>query len=320
MINSMSRSKILPGTAKVALTGIGIVERATGLSKDTLRIWERRYGFPRPARDGNGERVYSAEQVEKLRIIRVLMDRGLRPGRIVPETLRELNARLLGAPAADAAAANPEPLEELLRLLEANKLAEMSDYLAQLLLRLGLQRFVVEAVAPLNVLIGNAWMQGRIEIFEEHLYTQQVRHLLHRALAPSSLAQTGLAPRVLLTTLSGEEHELGLLMAQACLTVEGAQCISLGVQTPAWDIARAAGAHDVDVVGLSFSPAMQLRAAREGVIDVRQCLDPGIELWVGGSIWQRAHKAISGVTAVASLAEIPTVLAAWRAAHAARTH
>ena len=43
---------------------IAAVERETGLSKDTLRVWERRYAFPRPARDSNGERIYPPEQVD----------------------------------------------------------------------------------------------------------------------------------------------------------------------------------------------------------------------------------------------------------------
>jgi len=44
---------------------ISAVERDTGLGKDTLRVWERRYGFPQPTRDDNGERVYPAEQVDR---------------------------------------------------------------------------------------------------------------------------------------------------------------------------------------------------------------------------------------------------------------
>ncbi len=39
---------------------ISAVERETGLSKDVLRIWERRYGFPHPGRDENAERQYTA--------------------------------------------------------------------------------------------------------------------------------------------------------------------------------------------------------------------------------------------------------------------
>ena len=45
---------------------IGAVERETGLSKDLLRMWERRYGFPQPVRDPHGDRRYPIAQVEKL--------------------------------------------------------------------------------------------------------------------------------------------------------------------------------------------------------------------------------------------------------------
>lgn len=60
---------------------ISAVEREAGLSKDVLRMWERRYGFPKPSRDENGERQYSAEEVAKLRAMKRLMDVGLRPAR-----------------------------------------------------------------------------------------------------------------------------------------------------------------------------------------------------------------------------------------------
>ena len=62
---------------------IANVERETGLSKDLLRMWERRYGFPAPERDANGDRVYPAEQVERLRRIKRLIDRGHRPGKLI---------------------------------------------------------------------------------------------------------------------------------------------------------------------------------------------------------------------------------------------
>ena len=62
---------------------IAAVERDTGLSKDVLRMWERRYGFPVPERDANGERCYPPEQVERLRLIKRLMDAGNRPGKLI---------------------------------------------------------------------------------------------------------------------------------------------------------------------------------------------------------------------------------------------
>ena len=70
---------------------ISAVERETGLSKDVLRIWERRYGFPHPARDDNAERQYAAADVAKLRAIKRLMDTGLRPGKLIRQSLAELN-------------------------------------------------------------------------------------------------------------------------------------------------------------------------------------------------------------------------------------
>ena len=62
---------------------IGAVEKETRVSKELLRMWERRYGFPLPDRDESGDRVYSRETVEKLKLIRLLIDRGYRPGRLM---------------------------------------------------------------------------------------------------------------------------------------------------------------------------------------------------------------------------------------------
>ena len=63
-----------PARSLKSLTlSIAAAERDTGLTKDTLRVWERRYGFPRPDRDGGGERAYPLEQVEKLRVVKRLI-------------------------------------------------------------------------------------------------------------------------------------------------------------------------------------------------------------------------------------------------------
>ena len=80
---------------KTLAFNIAAVERDTGLSKDVLRMWERRYGFPEPERDGNGERLYPETQVERLRLIKRLMDQGHRPGKLMAGTPEEL-AQLAG--------------------------------------------------------------------------------------------------------------------------------------------------------------------------------------------------------------------------------
>lgn len=293
------------------MVSIAAVERETGLSKDTLRVWERRYGFPHPARDDNGERAYPPAQLEKLRLIRRLMDAGHRPGKIIAAPMRELIALMNRRDGALRAEPVPDgQLPRILQLLKAHRVAEMRAHLAQDMMRLGVQRFLFETVAPINVEVGHAWMRGEIAIHEEHLYSEQIQHLLRQAIG--STTHAGQSPRVMLTTLPGEEHQLGLLMAQAFLSVEGVQCLSLGVQTPCSDIVTAARALSADIVGLSFSQAMQPRSACAGVTDLRRHLDQDIELWAGGSVWGRVRKPIPGVRMLASLADISPALADWR--------
>ncbi|MGE0073534.1 MAG: MerR family transcriptional regulator, partial [Thiomonas sp.] len=74
------------------LLGIAAVERDTGIGKDTLRVWERRYGFPRPQRDAAGDRLYPLDQVEQLRLIKRLLDCGHRPAQIVGLPIDRLDA------------------------------------------------------------------------------------------------------------------------------------------------------------------------------------------------------------------------------------
>jgi methanogenic corrinoid protein MtbC1 len=293
---------------------IGVVERDTGLPKDTLRMWERRYGFPNPVRDDKGERLYSTELVERLRLLRRLVDRGVRPGAIVTEPLEALKVRIQ---ALSGGAAPAEPgfvaVDDAMGIIKAHDAAGLHQLFSRELMRLGLQRFVLEVVAPLNEAVGNAWMNGSIAIFEEHLYAEQIQHTLRQAIA--AVAHSENEPRILLTTLPGEQHQLGLLMAEACLAVEGVQCISLGTQTPVPDIALAARAHRADMVALSCSVAMPVKDARAAVTGLRGQLDSRIALWIGGGLSQKVCDDVPAVTAIPSLQDIPAALLVWRQSH-----
>lgn len=71
---------------------ISEVSRIAGIPKDLLRMWERRYGYPTPLRDKHGNRIYSDEQLDKLVVIRQLVEQGKRPGKLVKMELQELNS------------------------------------------------------------------------------------------------------------------------------------------------------------------------------------------------------------------------------------
>lgn len=293
---------------------ISAVERDTGLSKDILRIWERRYGFPQPVRDQYGERLYPLEQVEKLRTIKRLMDNGHRPGKLASHSLAELQALYARLGAGEAQQHGlPEHLRDLLDLVKSHSVQALRQQMSKHLMRQGLHRFLTETVTPLNQLVGDAWMSGQIEIFEEHLYIEILQGLLRTAI--SAMLDSGHAPLIMLTTLPNEQHNLGLLMAEAILSMEGATCISLGTQTPLRDIAMAALAHKADIVAVSFSAAFAPGQVCEGLETLRSQLAPGIPVWAGGDNPGLLRRTISGVSIVQDLGGLTAALKQWRDNH-----
>lgn len=303
--------------AQVTLS-ISAVERDTGLSKDTLRVWERRYGFPSPDRDAFGERVYPIEQVDKLRVVRRLMDAGYRPGKIIGlsvEDLQALAAESMGSPRNFAeAAAEQEDLQRFMDIVKSHDVELLRKSLSQTALKLGLERFVMEVAAPLNRMVGDAWARGYFEVFEEHLYTESMQVILRNAI--STIPTPGQRPRVLLTTFPQEAHGLGLLMAEALLSLEGCRCTSLGVQTPIWDIVLAATSQQVDVVALSFSAVLNPNLILDGLNELRSKLPRTTEIWAGGQCPVLQRKPPKDVGVLAELSEIRPALSRWRAEHA----
>jgi DNA-binding transcriptional MerR regulator/methylmalonyl-CoA mutase cobalamin-binding subunit len=290
---------------------IAAVERETRLSKDVLRVWERRYGFPQPVRDANGERCYPAEQVERLRLMKRLMDQGHRPGALAALAQDELAALAMPArsPGADGDVADGA-IAQLLDKIRAREPAGFQHALRQSLARQGLERFIGHTVAPLTTAVGECWEDGSFDVFDEHFYTEAAERLLRQAIADLPAARQG--PRILLTTVPGEQHGLGLLMAEATFALEGATCISLGTETPLLDIARAAAAYGTGVVALSFSSSYPRRQVAPVLAHLRQALPDGVELWAGGSGIARLD-AVVGVRLLPTLDSGREALAGLRA-------
>jgi DNA-binding transcriptional MerR regulator len=304
--------------AAAIILSIAAVERDTGLSKDTLRVWERRYGFPNPGRDPLGERAYTLADVEKLRIIKRLLDTGHRPGRVVTQSLAQLRA--ISEKTVDSALRATErvlgaaDLDEHLSLIRSHDQPSLRSQLTRLLSRVGVARFVNEVVGPLNAAVGDAWLRGQLEVFEEHLYTEAMQVVLRAAIASVPEPQGADAPRVLLTTFPGEPHGLGLLMAEAVLALEGCRCVSLGTQTPLWDVALAAKALHSDIVALSFTGCMNPNQIVSGLTELRAKLQPIVRLWAGGSAPVLHRRTVGGVEPFASLTDVSAALRRARTA------
>ena len=58
---------------------IGAVGQMLGIAPATLRTWEERYGLPVPKRSPGGHRLYSRDQVDQLRFVKVQLAQGLSP-------------------------------------------------------------------------------------------------------------------------------------------------------------------------------------------------------------------------------------------------
>jgi len=297
---------------------IAAVERDTGLSKDTLRVWERRYGFPAPVRDASGQRVYTSADVEKLRLAKRLLDYGYRPGKILsyrPEQLMQLvHAATPALLRRQEGVHNGSEIETFLELIRTHRVEELRRQLSQSLLRLGLAQFVSGVVAALNARVGDAWARGKLEVFEEHLYSESIQLILRNAI--SGIPRPGVdPPLVLLTTFPRESHGLGLLMAEAFFALEGCRCLSLGVQTPVPDIVRAAQIQKVDIVALSFSDSVNANQALGGIAELRSQLPTSFEIWVGGHCSILERRQLDGVTRLRLLTDIGPALARWRKNH-----
>jgi methanogenic corrinoid protein MtbC1 len=303
------------------LLSIAAVEQETGLGKDTLRAWERRYGFPRPLRDAAGDRRYPRSLVNRLVLVRRALLAGQRPGRLLalPEAeLDALLARLALPPVAPARTRGVLHIAEGMAALRSGGAEALRHWLTLGLARAGLATFVVEGVAPLTEAVGEAWLDGRIAVYEEHLYSEAVQSVLRNALVPFQTGLEARAPRLLLTTVPGEAHGLGLLMAEAMLTLQACRCLSLGTQTPLADIVAAAAAHRIDVVALSFSQSLPAAQALQALAELRARLPGSVALWAGGGSPALRGLREPGIRVLGGLVEVDEAVAEWRDSAARR--
>ena len=310
---------------------IAEVERDTGIGKDTLRVWERRYGFPQPLRDSLGERLYPLDQVHKLRLIKRLMDTGHRPGKIVAQSVEQLQDLLNGMSlvkgAEDCASSPPEPSAldanaPWLRWLAEDRSDLIKQALRQHIIKQGLGSTVEDLVAPLCVYVGEAWLRGELSVYQEHLFSATLQQVLREAIASveASSPTLGQHPRVLLATTPGEYHSLGLLMAECYLALESCARFELGSSTPVVEILQAIEHMKIDVLALSFSAY----ASRNDVISsLQQLIDgvpAGVEIWAGGSATALQSRSVpEGITVISRARDVAAHVNDWRTRYSDET-
>jgi methanogenic corrinoid protein MtbC1 len=173
------------------------------------------------------------------------------------------------------------PLHLILEAIDQLDADETERLLGVQLAALGSRWFVAAVVDPLMREVGDRWAEGRLCVAAEHLASACVHNLLGGTLRPK--AQSSQSPPILLTTLPGERHELGVLSCAVIAIDLGANAIYLGPDLPTDELVAAAGATRAGAVAVSTSRCAPVRQREEAVRELRRALPRGVALWLGGS-------------------------------------
>lgn len=271
---------------------IGVVSARTGLPQDLIRAWERRYQAVVPERADSGRRLYSDQDIERLKLLKRAVAAGRRISDVANLSLKELEGLIAedhaegvdvyerrrrersGRPDETAGAI----LDESLEALDAFDRERLEKALADATVNLSAPHMREKVIVPLLHAIGERWREGSLRIVQEHMATAIVRSFVDTARTERPAS----APRLIVTTPAGQHHELGALMAASAAGEVGWNVIYLGANTPAEEIAAGVRQTGADAVALSIAYRDDDHGVQEEIRKLREFLDPEIPIFVGG--------------------------------------
>jgi DNA-binding transcriptional MerR regulator/methylmalonyl-CoA mutase cobalamin-binding subunit len=283
-------------TTSTAHYSIGDLASATGISPDTIRVWERRYGRPVPVRLPSGHRRYTEEDVRWLRRIAEALSRGHRAGKAVRATEQELDAMLAPETTRRTQSSSVKKALDLVRNYERTALVTALRHEWE---HTDTPTFLIKTVAPLVTAVGRSWADGQLDLRHEHFVTEVLEDVLRTLRASIKPAQE---PVVLLTTLSGEQHGLGLQMLALLATHCEVGTRILGTETPQDEIVRAAEEMGAVAVAISVSLASGGVDTDRQLGALRGALPQDVQLVIGGKGARGVRRGPRGIIYLDGLA------------------
>lgn len=265
---------------------IKTVAAMTGIPKNTLVAWERRYGVIRPRRLPNGYRMYSDRDVAVIEALK----RHLANGYQISEAIELIErAEATGDAASENAPAVAAPSGEAYAAVRDELLAALVEYrredAAAVHARLAAVPFLtaIEHVHfPVLRVIGQRWAAGEISVAQEHFASAFIRDQLVAMLLALGGGPEG-GEHVACATFPGEQHELALLGLAICLALSGKRVTYLGANLPADALAGFCLEHRPGLVCISIVMEQPAEAVLAYARGLREAIDGSTAIVIGGA-------------------------------------
>jgi DNA-binding transcriptional MerR regulator len=212
---------------------IGELSRRSGVSPELLRAWERRYGLLRPMRSSGGLRLYSSEDLGRVRLMQQHMTQGLAAREAAALAARVTVGEQLGTSAFDPRSARAELSRATATFDEPGVQAVIDALLAVATV----DALLSEVIVPYLHDLGERWERDQVSVAHEHFASNLLRG---RLLGLARGWGRGTGRRALLACPPGERHDLGLIAFGLALRERGWRIDYLGADTPTDSITEAA--------------------------------------------------------------------------------
>ncbi len=230
-----------------------VVSRLTGLTPDTIRVWERRYEAVKPERTGGNKRRYSETEVRRLVLLRRATELGHSIGQVARLRDEDLQ-RILGETGSAEAIEDSvygALIEDYIDAVRGFDVRGAESLLARTAAVTAPITLSLELVVPLMRRVGRAWQDGELKIYHEHIISGQLRNLLGTLMRYAGTAPG--AERLIVGTPPGHLHEFGAIIGAFMAASRGLEPIYLGADIPFEDLSDAAKESGSDVILLSVA-------------------------------------------------------------------
>jgi DNA-binding transcriptional MerR regulator len=210
------------------------LENLSGIKAHTIRIWEQRYNFLKPARTGTNIRYYSNEELKTLLNVALLNKYGFKISHIDKMSEKDILEKILAL--AQMEAHQERIVNELIQAMIDLNLERFESILDNYIESRGIERTIMQVIFPFLEKIGILWLTNHINPAQEHLVSNIIRQKLIVGIETARKTPLRINRSVLLFLPEGEYHEIGLLFMNYLLKSRGVHTLYLGCCIPIADL------------------------------------------------------------------------------------